>query len=354
MGRRRPRRPSSSCCSATPRPPSRRHAKLRRLLEARPRPNRRNGLLRARRNIAYHYDLGNDLFELMLDETMTYSCAVFERPDEPLEDAQRRKYRRVCEKLELGPDDRVLEIGCGWGGFALFAAAEYGCTVTGLTISNAQATLARERIAAAGLDRPDRDRRGGLPRPRRLVHEGRLDRDARGDRREAVPDLLRDDRPAARARAGSPASRRSSSPTTAGTATARAPDWIERYVFPGCLIPSLGALARAMATPSRLIDPRGRRDRPALRRDAAPLARALPRAAARRRAGARLRRPLRAHLGLLPRVLRGRPSARGAARRAADALPRVRRMKRPPLYTIFELIAFRHWFARLYRIELRR
>ncbi len=82
---------------------SERHARVRRLLELRPRLNRRNGLLRARRNIAYHYDLGNDLFELMLDETMTYSCAVFESAEQSLADAQRAKYERLCDKLELGP-----------------------------------------------------------------------------------------------------------------------------------------------------------------------------------------------------------------------------------------------------------
>ena len=119
-----------------------RHPRLARVMKARPRPNRRQGLLRARRNIEYHYDLGNDLFRLMLDETMTYSCAIFERPDEPLAAAQRRKLRRVCDKLELTPADHVLEIGCGWGSFALLAAGEYGARVTGLTISEQQAALA--------------------------------------------------------------------------------------------------------------------------------------------------------------------------------------------------------------------
>ena len=80
---------------------------VRRVIAARPRPNRRNGLLSARRNIAYHYDLGNDLFELMLDETMTYSCGIFESQDASLGDAQRRKLQRVCDQLQLGPDDRT-------------------------------------------------------------------------------------------------------------------------------------------------------------------------------------------------------------------------------------------------------
>ena len=83
----------------------------------------------------------------MLDETMTYSCAIFARPDEQLADAQRRKLRRVCDKLALTPDDHVVEIGCGWGSFALTAAGEYGARVTGLTLSPAQAELARERVS---------------------------------------------------------------------------------------------------------------------------------------------------------------------------------------------------------------
>ncbi|MGH3050753.1 MAG: class I SAM-dependent methyltransferase, partial [Gaiellaceae bacterium] len=124
-----------------------RHARVRRLLELRPRLHRRNGLVRARRNIAYHYDLGNELFALMLDETMTYSCAIFDRPEASLADAQRAKYRRLCERLELDRDDHVLEIGCGWGGFARYAAERHGCRVTGLTISAEQAALARERTA---------------------------------------------------------------------------------------------------------------------------------------------------------------------------------------------------------------
>ena len=129
-----------------------RHRLLASAAKVRPRPNRRQDLLRARRHVEYHYDLGNDLFWLMLDETMTYSCAVFARPDEPLADAQRRKLRMVCDRLALTPADHMLEVGCGWGSFALTAAGEYGARVTGLTISPAQAELARERVHEAGLD----------------------------------------------------------------------------------------------------------------------------------------------------------------------------------------------------------
>ncbi|MDQ1311049.1 MAG: cyclopropane-fatty-acyl-phospholipid synthase, partial [Pseudomonadota bacterium] len=105
----------------------------------------------SRRNIAAHYDLGNDLFALMLDDTMAYSCGVFERDDATLHEAQRAKFERICRKLRLGSDDHLLEIGTGWGGFAIHAASRYGCRVTTTTISREQHDWAREKIAAAGL-----------------------------------------------------------------------------------------------------------------------------------------------------------------------------------------------------------
>jgi cyclopropane-fatty-acyl-phospholipid synthase len=105
----------------------------------------------ARRNIAAHYDLGNDFFALWLDETMMYSSAIFERPDMSLHEAQLARLDHVCRKLRLGPDDHVLEIGTGWGGFALHAARHYGCRVTSTTISGEQYELARQRVVDAGL-----------------------------------------------------------------------------------------------------------------------------------------------------------------------------------------------------------
>ena len=106
---------------------------------------RRNSRRGSQRNIAYHYDLGNDFYAAWLDPGMTYSSALFAREDEDLATAQARKYRRVGELLELAPGQRLLEIGCGWGGFAEFAA-EAGCQVTGLTVSHAQAEYARMRL----------------------------------------------------------------------------------------------------------------------------------------------------------------------------------------------------------------
>ena len=106
---------------------------------------------RSRRDIAAHYDLGNELFSRMLDPTMSYSCAVFERPGMTLEAAQIAKFERVCEKLELGSGDRLLEIGTGWGGLALYAAATRGCEVTTTTISKEQRDYAVSQIEQAGL-----------------------------------------------------------------------------------------------------------------------------------------------------------------------------------------------------------
>jgi cyclopropane-fatty-acyl-phospholipid synthase len=95
-----------------------------------------------------HYNLGNDFYAAWLDETMTYSSARFTHPDESLEDAQRNKYRTIADQLALKPGMRVLEIGCGWGGFAAYAAGERGCDVVGITLSTEQAAYAEKRVAA--------------------------------------------------------------------------------------------------------------------------------------------------------------------------------------------------------------
>lgn len=105
----------------------------------------------SRRNIAAHYDLGNDFFRLMLDPTLAYSSGVFPSPEATLTDASLEKFDRVCRKLDLQPGDHLLEIGTGWGGFAIHAARTYGCRVTTTTISSQQAAVAEQRIAEAGL-----------------------------------------------------------------------------------------------------------------------------------------------------------------------------------------------------------
>jgi cyclopropane-fatty-acyl-phospholipid synthase len=211
----------------------------------------RNTRAGSRRNISAHYDLGNDFFRLMLDETMMYSCALFERPDMTLGDASRAKLDLVCRKLRLGPAHHVLEIGTGWGGFALHAAGRYGCRVTTTTISPSQYELARERVRAAGLaDRVTvlledyRDLRG---RHDRLVSIEMIE--AIGHRqygeffRRAADLLTRDGRMVLQ------------SITIADRHYERARDevdFIKRYIFPGCCIPSVGALTSAMVEASDL------------------------------------------------------------------------------------------------------
>lgn len=105
-----------------------------------------------RAEVQAHYDLPHELFAAMLDETMAYSCAVFDRPDATLADAQRAKFDRLCRKLRLGPTDHLVEIGTGWGGFAVHAAATTGCRVTTTTVSAAQRDAARARVRAEGLE----------------------------------------------------------------------------------------------------------------------------------------------------------------------------------------------------------
>ncbi len=112
----------------------------------------RNTLKGSRRNIEAHYDLGNELFELFLDKSMMYSCGIFRSPDDSLRTASENKLETICRKLQLKADDHVLEIGTGWGGFALYAAEHYGCRVTTTTISRQQHDYAQQRIRDAGLE----------------------------------------------------------------------------------------------------------------------------------------------------------------------------------------------------------
>jgi cyclopropane-fatty-acyl-phospholipid synthase len=113
---------------------------------------RRNTLKGSRRNIEAHYDLGNELFELFLDETMMYSCGIFHNENATLAEASEAKLERICQKLQLKRSDHLLEIGTGWGGFALYAASHYGCRVTTTTISKKQHEYSTQRIRDAGLE----------------------------------------------------------------------------------------------------------------------------------------------------------------------------------------------------------
>ena len=112
---------------------------------------RPNTVEKAKQNIHEHYDLGNNFFSLFLDETMTYSSAIFANSNQSLQDAQINKYETICQKLYLNRNERILEIGCGWGGFACYAAKKYGVKITGITISQEQYDFAKARVEAEGL-----------------------------------------------------------------------------------------------------------------------------------------------------------------------------------------------------------
>ena len=211
----------------------------------------RNSEEGSQRNIAAHYDLGNDFFKLFLDETMMYSCALFEPPTLSLKEASLAKLKRICDRLDLKPQDRVIEIGTGWGGFALYAATHYGCHVTTTTISENQFEWAKKRIHESGLE----DRITLLKQDYRKL-EGTFDKLVSIEMIEAVghqyfgtffdqrskllsPDWLMllqaitiNDREYLRARDDV--------------------DFIKRYIFPGSCIPAIGPLLDAQTRTSDL------------------------------------------------------------------------------------------------------
>jgi cyclopropane-fatty-acyl-phospholipid synthase len=225
-------------------------SRLARLERLRPHVSPRQSLGRARRNIGYHYDLGNDLYRLFLDESFTYSCGIWEHGD-TLEQAQERKLRRVCEQLGLGPGDHVLEIGCGWGSFALVAAGEYGARVTGLTISAQQAALARERVAAAGLaDRVEIRLQDYRTLDGQFTHIASIEMlEAIGHAQYpvffATCDRLLEP-------GGRTCVQTIAIPDERYERYRRHDDWIRRYIFPGSLLPSIAVLRKAMTRASSL------------------------------------------------------------------------------------------------------
>ncbi|MEO8011069.1 MAG: cyclopropane-fatty-acyl-phospholipid synthase family protein, partial [Dokdonella sp.] len=210
--------------------------------------NTRSG---SRRNIAAHYDLGNDLFTLFLDDNLMYSSALFVDEDESLDVASTRKLDRICVKLGLQPQHRVVEIGTGWGGFALHAAKHHGCHVTTTTISQEQHDLARSRIDAAGLS----DRVTLLLADYRDL-QGRYDRLVSIEMIEAighqyldtyfgkVGTLLKDD--------GMALIQAITIEDHRYRQALKAVDFIKRHIFPGSFIPSVSAMMSSHARVSDL------------------------------------------------------------------------------------------------------
>ena len=213
---------------------------------------RRNTLIGSRRNIEAHYDLGNEFYRTFLDESMMYSAAIHLKPDETLEQSQKNKLKAIIRKARLGPEDHVLEIGCGWGGFAIEAARTTGCRVTGITLSREQLALGQERVAAAGLqDRIHlelRDYRAMEGQFTKIVSIEMLEavgHEYLGVFFSACDRLLASD--------GLVVLQVITIPDQRYDAYRRSTDWIQKHIFPGGVLPSLTALSAAMTRHSRLM-----------------------------------------------------------------------------------------------------
>ncbi len=202
---------------------------------------RRNSRSGSKKNIHYHYDLGNNFYKRWLDPTMTYSSARFQQPGEDLSVAQNNKYRSLAENMDLGPNHSVLEIGCGWGGFAEYAASEIGCNVTALTISKEQLDFARKRIFEKGLNEKVEVRYQDY----RDVEE-KFDRIASIEMFEAVgeqywPAYFEKVRDALKP-GGQAGLQIITIDDNSFETYRRSVDFIQRYIFPGGMLPSPSAL----------------------------------------------------------------------------------------------------------------
>jgi cyclopropane-fatty-acyl-phospholipid synthase len=216
------------------------------------RPRRTNNPSDSRENISFHYDLGNEFYQLFLDPTLMYSCAIFGAPDESLEAAQQRKLARIAESLDLRPRDHLLEIGTGWGGFALYAAQNYGCHVTTTTISRRQYEYAKQAL----------DRAGEAGTRVRLLFEdyrdlrGSYDKIVSIEMFEAVGVEHYDDFFGSCDRVLTPGGAMLLQTITMNerrfAAHVRAHDWIERRIFPGAQLASIAAILQCLSRRTRL------------------------------------------------------------------------------------------------------
>lgn len=213
---------------------------------------RANTLIGSRRNIGEHYDLSNDFFQTFLDPTMLYSCGLYQSEDDTCENAQHHKIRSIIEKAHIESSDHVLEIGCGWGGFAMEAVQQTGCHVTGITVSEEQYRLAQERIRQAGLQ----DKITILFKDYRHV-TGLFDKIVSIEMLEAVghkylgtffktcDNLLKP--------AGRMVIQVITVPDQNYEKYRRTTDWIQKYIFPGGHLPSVTVLAEVVTRQTSLL-----------------------------------------------------------------------------------------------------
>jgi cyclopropane-fatty-acyl-phospholipid synthase len=198
----------------------------------------------SRKNISYHYDLGNDFYKLFLDESMAYSCAWFGSPQDSLLEAQRNKFDRICRKLDLNDRDHLLEIGTGWGGFAAYAAQHYGCRVTTTTISRRQFDYSRELF-----DRLPEGRRIDLLLEDYRNLTGRFDKIVSIEMFEAVGHSHYDEFFGACDRLLAPEGLMLLQTITMNEqhfkTYLKESDWIKRYIFPGAELASIASILQS-------------------------------------------------------------------------------------------------------------
>jgi cyclopropane-fatty-acyl-phospholipid synthase len=211
----------------------------------------KNSVEGSRKNIAAHYDLSNDFYKTFLDETMMYSCAVYDSPSQSLSEAQRNKMQRIIEKADIQSHHHVLELGSGWGGFAIEVAREIGCRVTTVTISKAQFELAKQRIEDAGLE----DKIDLLLSDYRQL-EGQYDRIVSIEMLEAVgkeylPTFFRKCEQLLKPH-GKAVIQTISVPDHVYDLYSKSYDWIQKHIFPGGHLPSLNALSNVITKHTKL------------------------------------------------------------------------------------------------------
>ncbi|MFZ9001872.1 MAG: class I SAM-dependent methyltransferase [Bacteriovoracaceae bacterium] len=207
---------------------------------------KKNNKKGSQKNISYHYDLSNKFYEMMLDETMMYSCAIFEEGNSDLKEAQYKKLKTLCDDLHIKPGDHILEIGCGWGGFATYAVTHHDCKVTGVTISKEQYDYATQKVKALGLEdkitillKDYRDLKGKYDKIISIEMIEAVGHEFLPKYFQKIDSLLCND--------GVAVIQAITSPDSRYDFFRKGVDFIQKHIFPGSLLPSIRAMTKACA-----------------------------------------------------------------------------------------------------------